>query len=101
MAPRFLRRKSRYRREQLAKCRENFMHRSLGCTAPSRVCGIAIHPVFGDVDVETAQIDRAKLVERVINLVKLETLVTGATLFHPVINPLHNPTTTARASFPS
>ena len=38
--------------------------------AARRIGRVAIHPVLGDVDVKAAQIDGAKLIERVINLVE-------------------------------
>jgi hypothetical protein len=37
------------RREQFAERIEDFVHRGLGGTAPDRVCGIAIHPIFRDI----------------------------------------------------
>src|SRR5437763_4174658 len=68
------------------------MHRHLGSATTSRVRGIAIHPVFGDVDVQTAQIHRAKLIQGVINLVKLECSICGAAISNHLIEPFEDPT---------
>src|SRR6266478_2708963 len=91
MSPCFLGGENENRREQTAKRVEDFAHGRLCGASTSRVCGIAIHPVFRHVDVETAQIDRAKLIERVINLVKLERFVSRSTIGRYLIEPLENP----------
>ena len=67
------------------------MHNVLRGAAARRIERIAIHPVFRDVDVKAAQIDRAKLVECVINLVKLERFVGGPAIGNHMIKPLQNP----------
>src|SRR6266480_162277 len=91
MSPCFLSSENKNRREQSAERVENLVHRRL-CRAPTwRIRRIAIHPVFGDVDVEAAQIDCAKLVERMINLVKFERFVTSSTICDHVIESLQNP----------
>src|SRR5947199_4212081 len=90
MAPRFLGGKSENRREQLTQRVENLMHDYL-CRAPTRrICRVAIHPVLRDVDVEATQINRAKLVECVIDLVKLERLVSQSTIANHLLKPLQN-----------
>src|SRR5436190_19882376 len=91
MAPRFLGGKSENRREQLTQRVENLMHDYLCRTPTRRICRVAIHPVFRDVDVKAAQIDGAKLVERVIDLVKLEGSVSQSTIANHVLKPLQNP----------
>ena len=60
------------------------MHDHLCRATTRRIRRVAIHPVLGDVDVEAAQIDRAKLVERVINLVELEGFVSRSAIANHV-----------------
>src|SRR5947207_13959632 len=72
MSPCFLSSENKNRREQSAERVENFAHRRLGRAPTWRIRRVAIHPVFGDVDVAAAQIHRAKLVERVVDLVEFE-----------------------------
>src|SRR5437588_9574734 len=90
--PRFLGGEHEHWGKQLAKRHENLLHRSLGGATTRRNRSIAIHPVLGDVDVKTTQVDRAKLVDRMINFVKLECFVSGATIANHLIEPLQNPT---------
>src|SRR5947209_7041329 len=91
MRPRLLRGKGEDGREQLTKCPEDFVHRRLRRPSTSRVRGIAIHPVFGDVDVEAAQVHRAKLIQGVIDLVKLERFISRTTIANHLIESLQNP----------
>src|SRR5262245_50876243 len=67
------------------------MHRQLCRATPGRVSRVAIHPVLGDVDIKTAQIDRAKLIERVINLVELERCVCRSAISNHVVQTFQNP----------
>src|SRR5260370_42378704 len=89
--PRFFCRESQNRREQLTKRAKDFVHCALGRASPSSVRRIAIHPVFRDIDVKRAQIDRAKVIERVIDLVKLKRFVSGSTIGNHSIESLQNP----------
>ena len=89
--PGLVRRKSQDRRKQSAKRIENLVHGRLGGPPARRTGQVAIHPVFRDIHVETAQVDRTKLIERVINLVKFEGRVGGATFRDNVIEPLQDP----------
>ena len=67
------------------------MHDHLRRAAAWRIRRVAIHPVLGDVDVEAAQIDCAKLVERVINLMKFERFVSRPAIPDHLIQSLENP----------
>src|SRR6266576_5493899 len=98
MPPRLLGSKYKDRRKQSAQGVENFMHHHLCRTTPGRVCRVAIHPVLGDVDIKATQIDRAKLVKRVIHLVKLECFVRRAAVSNYVVQTLQNPTIDERCS---
>src|SRR5947208_589177 len=91
MSPRFLGGEYEDRRQQSTQSAEDFMHDRLGRAPPRRVCGVAIHPVLGDIDVEAAQVDGAKLVERVINLVKLKHFICRSAISNHVIQTLQNP----------
>src|SRR5260370_33155598 len=91
MPPRFLCGESQNRREQLTKSAKDFVHCALGRASPSRVRRVAIHPVFRDVDVKRAQIDRTKVIERVIDLMKLKRFVSGSTIGNHPIESLQNP----------
>src|ERR1044071_771912 len=98
MAPRFLCGKSKNWREQPTKRVENFMHDCLRRSTARGIRRVAIHPVFGNVDVEAAQIDGAKLIECVIDLVELERLVTRSTSADHFIQALENPAVNQRCS---
>ena len=91
MSPRFLGGEYEHWRQQSAQGAENFVHDHLCCAPPRRICRVAIHSVLGDVDIEAAQIDGAKLVEHVINLVELERLVCRSTISDHVAQTLQNP----------
>src|SRR5438105_5099902 len=91
MPPRFLSRKSEKWRKQFAEPVENFAHDCLGGTTAGRIRRVAVHPIFGDVDIETAKIHRAELIERVINRVKLERFISGSTSSGHIIQPFQNP----------
>ena len=73
------------------------MHCALGRAPPSAVRRIAIHPIFRDVDVKRAQIDRTKVIERVIGLMKLERFVSGSTIGNHSIEALQNPAINRRS----
>src|SRR5216684_3177179 len=92
MPPRFLGGKSKKRGEQFAKHVEDFVHHRLRRATARRIRGVAIHPIFGDIDVEAAEIDRTELIERVINLMKLEYFVGGSTISSHLVQSLKNPT---------
>ena len=91
MSPRFFGSKYKDRRKQPAQGVENFMHHHLCRTTPGRVCRVAIHPILGDIDIKAAQIDGAKLVKRVIHLVKLECFVRRSAISNYVVQTLQNP----------
>src|SRR5438067_13112086 len=91
MTPRLLGGEGENRRQQSAERIEDFVHDHLGGPAAWRILRVAVHPVFGDVDVQAAQVYRAKVVERVVNLVKLERFVSGSTIGDHMIEPLQNP----------
>src|SRR4029077_16710579 len=91
MAPCFLGGKGKNRREQSAERVENFVHDHLCRTPTRRIRCVAIHPVLGDVDIEAAQIDSTKLVEYVIDLVKLERFISRSTISDDMIESLQNP----------
>src|SRR4030095_8494769 len=74
------------------------MHDHLCRATPGRVRRVAIHPVLGDVDIKAAQIDGAKLVKRVIHLVKLESFVRRSAISNYVVQTLQNPTIDERCS---
>ena len=91
ITPRFFRGEDQDRREQPAKRVEDLAHRRLRRAAARRIGRVAIHPVLGDVDVEAAQVDRAELVERVINLVEFVGRVGRAAIRDHVLQPIENP----------
>src|SRR5205823_2718673 len=70
---------------------QNFAHGCLSRATTQGVRSIAIHPVFGDVDVQTAQINRAKLIEDMINLVKFERFIGRATIGNHLMQTLQDP----------
>ena len=67
------------------------MHRCLRRAAARRIRRIAIHPVLGDIDVKAAQIDRTKLIERVIDLVEFVGLIRSAAISDHVFQAMQNP----------
>ena len=79
------------RREQTTQRIENFMHRELGRAAARRIGGVAIHPVFGDIDVEAAEIDRAEVIDAMVNLVELEGCIGVPAFRDDMIEPIENP----------
>src|ERR1043166_5474189 len=91
MPPRLLRGEDEHGREQPAKRIEKFAHRRLCRTATRRIRSVAVHSVLGDVDVKAAQIYGAKLIQRVIDLVKFEILVGRPTRLDHLIKSLQNP----------
>src|SRR5256885_17150370 len=68
------------------------MHGHLRATTARRIPRVAIHPVLGDVDVKTAQVDRAKLIQDVIDLMKFEELISRSAIFDHLIEAFQNPT---------
>src|SRR3954465_2115766 len=101
MPPRLIRSEDEHGREQPAKRIENFEHRRLCRAATWRIRRVAVHPVLGDVDVEAAQIDGAKLIQRVIDLVKFEILVGKPTRLDHLIQSFQNPSIDQSKIFPS
>src|SRR2546423_14733658 len=85
ISPRFLRTEDEDRREQTAERIEDSMHRRLSRAAPGRIWRVAVHPVFRDVDLETAQIDRAEVVQRMVNFVELVGRISFATFGNHVL----------------
>ena len=79
------------RREQTTQRIENFMHRELSRAAARRIRGVAIHPVFGDVDIEAAEIDGAEVIDAMINLVELKGRIRAAAFGDDMIEPIENP----------
>jgi hypothetical protein len=75
MAPSFIGGKRQDRSEQPHEVIENRVHDSLGGSAPSGVWSIAIHAIFRDIDVQTAQLDCTELVEGMINFVEFVALI--------------------------
>src|SRR5215471_18753822 len=67
------------------------MHDCLGCPTPRRIWRVAIHPVLGDIDIETAQIDGAKLVQRVVNLVEFARFISRSAISDYLVQTLQNP----------
>src|SRR4029077_3155286 len=98
MSPRFLGGEYEHWRQQSAQSAENFMHDQLCCATTRRIRRVAIHPVLGDVDIEAAQIDGTKLVERVINLVKLKRFICRSAISDHVVQTLQNPAVDQRHS---
>ena len=91
MPPGLLRSKDEHGREQPAKRIEKFEHRRLCRAATRRIRKVTVHPILGDIDVKAAQVDGAKLIQRVIDFVKFETLVGGTTRLDHIIKSLQNP----------
>ncbi len=50
------------RSDQADECIESAVEDSLSGPSPVGEGGVAIHPVLGDIDIKTAQIDGAKLI---------------------------------------
>src|SRR5260370_42236838 len=91
MTPCLLGGKHENRRQQSAERLEDFVHPVLRGATAWRIRRVAVHSIFGDVDVKTAQVDRAKLIERMINLVELERFICGSAIGDQVIKSLQNP----------
>src|ERR1700693_1624433 len=99
MPPRFLSGKSEKWRKQFAEPVEDFVHGCLSGATAGRIRHVAVHPIFGDVDIRTAEIDRAELIERVINRVKLERFISGSTSSGHLIQSLKNPAINKRQGY--
>src|SRR6266436_6279975 len=67
------------------------VHHHLSRTPTRRTWRVAIHPVLGDIDIEAAQIDGAKLIERVIDLMELERFVGCSTIANHFIQAFQDP----------
>src|ERR1700704_5681080 len=67
------------------------MHRELGRAAARRIRGVAIHPILGDVDVKAAEIDGAKMIDAMINLVELEGGIRAPAFGGDLVEPIENP----------
>ena len=67
------------------------MHYKLGGAAARRIRGVAIHPIFGDVDVKAAEVDGAKMIDAVINLVELEGGIRVPAFSDNMIESIENP----------
>src|SRR5205807_170679 len=91
MAPCFFRSEYKNGREQTAEGVKNLVHRELSRAPARRVGGIAVHSVFGDVDVKAAEIDCAKMIDAVINLVELEGSIRTPAFRDDMIEPIENP----------
>src|SRR5437763_1821323 len=89
--PRLLGSECQDRCEQTTERVENFMHRKLGGAASRRIGRVAIHSVFGDVDVEAAEIDCAEVIHSVVNLVELEGCIGVPAFRDDMIEPIENP----------
>src|SRR6266496_1881266 len=98
MAPRFLGSKSKNWRKQPAQRVENLTHDCLRCAPTRRIRRVAIQPVLGDVDIKAAQIDGAKLVKYVINLVELERIISRPAIASHLVKPPQNPAIDERCS---
>src|SRR5438046_9912950 len=85
MTPRLLGRENENWRQQSAERIEDFVHDHLGGPAAWRILRVAVHPVFGDVDVQAAQVYRAKEVDGLVYLVKLARFVSGSTIADAMI----------------
>ena len=64
------------------------MHDRLRRATQRRICRVAIHPVLGDVDVKAAEIDGAKMIDAVINLVELEGRIRAPAFGGDIIEPI-------------
>src|SRR6202521_2012567 len=67
------------------------MHRGLRGAAARRIGRIAIQAVLCDVDIETAQIDGAELIERVVDLVEFVSGVGGAAIRDHIFQAIEDP----------
>src|SRR5919201_1907554 len=91
VTPRFLGGKRKDRRDQFAKSVEDLMHCALRCPPPRRIRRIAVHSILRNIDIQTAQVDGTKVIDRVVDPMKLESLVSGSTIDNQLIQPLQNP----------
>ena len=91
MSPRLLGGEDQDGREQTTQGIENFMHRELSGAAARRIGGVTVHSVFGDVDVEAAEIDCAEVIDAMINLVELEGRIRAPAFRNDMIEPIENP----------
>lgn len=89
--PGFLGGEDQNRREQFAERIENLAHGALGCAPSRRIGRVAIEPVFCYVDIETAQVDGAELIKRLINLVKFVGGVSRAAIVDHLLEAVENP----------
>ncbi len=80
------------RRHQMDQGVENPIERRLRGAAGVRFCAFAIKPVFDDVEILRAQIDAAKIIERMINGVEFVIVVSFAAAAEHILRPLQNPT---------
>jgi len=67
------------------------MHRELSGAAARRIGGVTVHSVFGDVDVEAAEIDCAEVIDAMVNLVELEDCVGVSAFRDDMIETIENP----------
>src|SRR5438128_1485530 len=91
VSPGFFGGKYKNRPKQPAERVEDRVHRALRRAAARGIGRVAVETVFGNVHIETAQIDGAELIERVVNLVKLVSGISRATLVDHSLESVHNP----------
>src|ERR1700758_1237083 len=84
-SPRFLSRKHEDRCDQANQRVEDIVNDGLrGATSMGRG-GVAVHSIFGDVDVKATQFYRAKLIDAMVNLMELVLVVRITTLLHELL----------------
>jgi hypothetical protein len=83
--------KTRIGASNLAQRAENHLHRPLRRAAPRGVDRVAVEPVLRDIDVETAQVDGAELVEAVINLVEFICGIGHTAFLDDLLQTIENP----------
>ena len=88
ISPRFFGRKSENGRKQRRQGFDDFAHRALGRPPARRVDRVAIHPILGDIDVKTAEVDRTELIECLVDLVKLVRRVGRATFIRHLLQAI-------------
>src|SRR3954447_6020967 len=91
VTPRLLSGEDEDRSEPLTERFENLAHRGLRGPSSRGIDRVAIHSVLRDVDIEATQVNGAKLIESVINLVEFVRRIGGPALFDHALQAIENP----------
>src|ERR1043166_10064293 len=90
--PDLLSRESQYRSHQLCHGNENLKQHRLRSSTQRRICSERIQPIFQNIEVDRAQIHRAKVVECVEDRMKLKIVVGLTNPCDQFTEPMQSPT---------